>query len=202
MRVGCPKEIKNHEYRVGLTPESAGELVHQGNEVWIETGAGVGIGASDEEYKGAGARIVDGPDPIFAECEMVVKVKEPQAVERAKLRRGQVLYTYLHLAPDPEQTRELVASGVTAIAYETVTGPNNTLPLLKPMSQVAGRMSIQAGASALEKVGTIYACCVNPDQNLARPGRRFLDFVQFKLLADNGFHRLHHRFGHLPDPAL
>ena len=151
MRVGCPKEIKNHEYRVGLTPESAGELVHQGNEVWIETGAGAGIGASDEEYKGAGAKIVDGPDPIFAECEMVVKVKEPQAVERAKLRRGQVLYTYLHLAPDPDQTRELVESGVTAIAYETVTGPGNSLPLLKPMSQVAGRMSIQAGATALEK---------------------------------------------------
>ncbi len=151
MRVGCPREIKNHEYRVGLTPESAGELVHQGNEVWIESGAGAGIGASDEQYRGAGARIVEGPDPIFAECEMVVKVKEPQAVERAKLRRGQVLYTYLHLAPDPEQTRELVESGVTAIAYETVTGPNNTLPLLKPMSQVAGRMSIQAGASALEK---------------------------------------------------
>jgi alanine dehydrogenase len=134
MRVGCPKEIKNHEYRVGLTPESAGELVHQGHEVWIESGAGAGIGASDEEYKGAGARIVEGPDPIFAECEMVVKVKEPQAVERAKLRRGQVLYTYLHLAP-----------------YETVTGPGNSLPLLKPMSQVAGRMSIQAGATALEK---------------------------------------------------
>ena len=151
MRVGCPKEIKNHEYRVGLTPESAGELVHQGNEVWIETGAGAGIGASDEEYKGAGAKIVEGPGPIFAECEMVVKVKEPQAVERAKLRRGQVLYTYLHLAPDPEQTKELVESGVTAIAYETVTGPGNSLPLLKPMSQVAGRMSIQAGATALEK---------------------------------------------------
>ena len=151
MRVGCPKEIKNHEYRVGLTPESAGELVHQGSEVWIETGAGAGIGASDEEYRGAGARIVDGPDPIFAECEMVVKVKEPQAVERAKLRRGQVLYTYLHLAPDPEQTADLVKSGVTAIAYETVTGPGGTLPLLKPMSQVAGRMSIQAGATALEK---------------------------------------------------
>src|SRR5690349_7867535 len=151
MRVGCPKEIKNHEYRVGLTPESAGELVHQGNEVWIEAGAGAGIGASDEEYRGKGAKIVDGPDPIFAECEMVVKVKEPQAVERAKLRRGQVLYTYLHLAPDPEQTKELVESGVTGIAYETVTGPGNTLPLLKPMSQVAGRMSIQAGATALEK---------------------------------------------------
>ena len=151
MRVGCPKEIKNHEYRVGLTPESAGELVHQGNEVWIESGAGNGIGASDTDYRTAGAKIVDGPDPIFAECEMVVKVKEPQAVERAKLREGQVLYTYLHLAPDPEQTADLVKSGVTAIAYETVTGPGNSLPLLKPMSQVAGRMSIQAGATALEK---------------------------------------------------
>lgn len=151
MRIGCPKEIKNHEYRVGLTPESVVELVHQGNEVWIETGAGNGIGASDQDYKTAGAKIIDGPDPIFAECEMVVKVKEPQAVERAKLREGQVLYTYLHLAPDPEQTKELVESGVTAIAYETVTGPGNSLPLLKPMSQVAGRMSIQAGATALEK---------------------------------------------------
>ena len=151
MRVGCPKEIKNHEYRVGLTPESARELTHQGSEVWIETGAGMGIGATDDEYKAAGARIVDGPDPIFAECEMVVKVKEPQAGERAKLRPDQVLYTYLHLAPDPEQTADLVKSGVTAIAYETVTGPNGQLPLLKPMSQVAGRMSIQAGASALEK---------------------------------------------------
>ncbi|MCV0382950.1 MAG: alanine dehydrogenase [Erythrobacter sp.] len=151
MRVGCPKEIKNHEYRVGLTPESARELTHQGSEVWIETGAGMGIGATDAEYEAAGARIVDGPDPIFAECEMVVKVKEPQAEERAKLRPDQVLYTYLHLAPDPEQTADLVKSGVTAIAYETVTGPGGQLPLLKPMSQVAGRMSIQAGASALEK---------------------------------------------------
>ncbi|UVI39766.1 alanine dehydrogenase [Qipengyuania spongiae] len=151
MRVGCPKEIKNHEYRVGLTPESARELTHQGSEVWIETGAGMGIGATDAEYEAAGARIVEGPDPIFAECEMVVKVKEPQAEERAKLRPDQVLYTYLHLAPDPEQTADLVKSGVTAIAYETVTGPGGQLPLLKPMSQVAGRMSIQAGASALEK---------------------------------------------------
>ncbi|GAA4048773.1 alanine dehydrogenase [Parerythrobacter jejuensis] len=151
MRIGCPKEIKNHEYRVGLTPESARELVGRGNEVWMETGAGLGIGATDAEYISAGAKIVDGPDPIFAECEMVVKVKEPQAVERAKLRRDQILYTYLHLAPDPDQTRELVDSGVTAIAYETVTGPGGTLPLLKPMSQVAGRMSIQAGATALEK---------------------------------------------------
>ena len=151
MRVGCPKEIKNHEYRVGLTPESARELVHRGNEVWIEGGAGLGIGATDKEYEAAGAKIVDGPDPIFAECEMVVKVKEPQAGERNKLRRGQILYTYLHLAPDPDQTRDLVDSGVTAIAYETVTGPGGRLPLLTPMSQVAGRMSIQAGASALEK---------------------------------------------------
>ncbi|WP_298334498.1 alanine dehydrogenase [uncultured Erythrobacter sp.] len=151
MRVGCPKEIKNHEYRVGLTPESARELATHGHEVWIESGAGLGIGASDESFIAAGAKITDGPDPIFAECEMVVKVKEPQAVERSKLREGQVLYTYLHLAPDPEQTEDLVKSGVTAIAYETVTGAEGSLPLLKPMSQVAGRMSVQAGASALEK---------------------------------------------------
>lgn len=151
MRIGCPKEIKNHEYRVGLTPESVRELTLRGHEVWIESGAGGGIGATDAQYQTAGANIVDGPDPIFAECEMVVKVKEPQAVERAKLREGQILYTYLHLAPDPEQTADLVKSGVTAIAYETVTGPGGTLPLLKPMSQVAGRMSIQAGATALEK---------------------------------------------------
>ena len=151
MRIGCPREIKNHEYRVGLTPESARELVVHGHDVWIETGAGLGIGATDAEYRDAGAQIKDAPDPIFAECEMVVKVKEPQAEERARLREGQVLYTYLHLAPDPDQTRELVESGVTAIAYETVTGRGGILPLLKPMSQVAGRMSIQAGASALEK---------------------------------------------------
>ncbi|MEL6708057.1 MAG: alanine dehydrogenase [Pseudomonadota bacterium] len=151
MRVGCPTEIKNHEYRVGLTPESARELVTHGHEVWIQSGAGHGIGAFDEDYVDAGAKIIDGPDPIFAECEMVAKVKEPQAVERAKLREGQVLYTYLHLAPDPDQTADLVNSGCTAIAYETVTGADGSLPLLKPMSQVAGRMSVQAGASALEK---------------------------------------------------
>ncbi|QWC56649.1 alanine dehydrogenase [Erythrobacter sp. 3-20A1M] len=151
MRIGCPREIKNHEYRVGLTPESARELVRHGHEVWIEGGAGLGIDATDAQYQAAGAQIVDGPDPIFAECEMVVKVKEPQAEERKKLREGQILYTYLHLAPDPEQTHDLVKSGVTAIAYETVTGPGRTLPLLKPMSQVAGRMSVQAGATALEK---------------------------------------------------
>ena len=151
MRIGCPTEIKNREYRVGLTPESAKELVAHGHEVWIQSGAGAGIGAYDSEYKASGATIVDGPDPIFAECEMVVKVKEPQAEERNKLRKGQILYTYLHLAPDPDQTKDLVDSGVTAIAYETVTGPGGGLPLLKPMSQVAGRMSIQAGATALEK---------------------------------------------------
>ncbi|HWK40513.1 MAG TPA: alanine dehydrogenase [Croceibacterium sp.] len=151
MLIGCPREIKNQEYRVGLTPESAKELHKHGHQVWIESGAGLGIGASDAEYVAAGASIVDGPEPIFAECEMVVKVKEPQAQERAQLRPGQILYTYLHLAPDPDQTADLVRSGVTAIAYETVTGPGGTLPLLKPMSQVAGRMSIQAGATALEK---------------------------------------------------
>ena len=151
MRIGSPKEIKNHEYRVGLTPESAKELVMQGHEVWIETQAGAGIDANDDQYVAAGAKIVDGPDPIFAECEMVVKVKEPQSVERKKLREGQILYTYLHLAPDADQTKELLDCGVTAIAYETVTGPRGQLPLLKPMSQVAGRMSVQAGATALEK---------------------------------------------------
>ena len=151
MRVGTVKEIKNHEYRVGLTPESARELAVHGHEVWVETGAGNGIGASDRDYEDAGAVIKAGAAAIFAACEMVVKVKEPQAAERAMLRPGQVLYTYLHLAPDPEQTADLIKSGVTAIAYETVTGPGNSLPLLKPMSQVAGRMSIQAGATALEK---------------------------------------------------
>ncbi|AIT80110.1 alanine dehydrogenase [Novosphingobium pentaromativorans] len=151
MRVGTVREIKNHEYRVGLTPESACELVAHGHEVWVEKSAGLGIGAADSAYAAAGARIIDTAAEVFAGCEMIVKVKEPQAVERAMLREGQILYTYLHLAPDPEQTADLVKSGVTAIAYETVTGPGNSLPLLKPMSQVAGRMSVQAGATALEK---------------------------------------------------
>ena len=151
MRVGTVREIKNHEYRVGLTPESARELIANGHEVWVEKSAGLGIGAADSAYAAAGAKIIDTAAEIFAGCEMVVKVKEPQAVERAMLREGQILYTYLHLAPDPEQTADLVKSGVTAIAYETVTGPGNSLPLLKPMSQVAGRMSVQAGATALEK---------------------------------------------------
>lgn len=151
MRVGTVKEIKNHEYRVGLTPESVRELAAHGHEVWVETGAGNGIGANDADYEAAGALIKADARTVFDGCEMIVKVKEPQAVERAMLRKGQILYTYLHLAPDPEQTADLVKSGVTAIAYETVTGLGNTLPLLKPMSQVAGRMAIQAGATALEK---------------------------------------------------
>ena len=149
MRIGTPREIKNHEYRIGLTPESVTELVSNGHEVLVETGGGLGIGADDAAYVQAGARIVDGPQEIFASCDMVVKVKEPQPAERAMLREGQILYTYLHLAPDPAQTADLIKSGVTAIAYETVTGPGGGLPLLKPMSQVAGRMSVQAGATAL-----------------------------------------------------
>ena len=151
MRVGTVREIKNHEYRVGLTPESARELVVSGHEVWVESGAGLGIGESDQDYAAAGAVIQPDARTVFDGCEMIVKVKEPQPTECAMLRQGQILYTYLHLAPDPEQTAALVKSGVTAIAYETVTGPGGSLPLLKPMSQVAGRMSIQAGATALEK---------------------------------------------------
>jgi alanine dehydrogenase len=151
MRVGTVRETKDHEYRVGLTPESVHELHAHGHEIWVESGAGLGIGASDRDYEAAGAAIKPKSAEIFAGCELIVKVKEPQPAERAQLREGQVLFTYLHLAPDPEQARDLVKSGVTAIAYETVTGPNNSLPLLKPMSQVAGRMSVQAGASALEK---------------------------------------------------
>ena len=151
MRVGTPKEIKNHEYRVGLTPESVTELVANGHEVLVETEAGSGIGATDQEYIDAGARIVGTAAEIFANNDMIVKVKEPQPVERAQLRKGQILYTYLHLAPDPDQTSDLVKSGAVCIAYETVTDRAGGLPLLKPMSQVAGRMSIQAGATALEK---------------------------------------------------
>ncbi len=151
MQIGVPKEIKNHEYRVGLTPESAAELVAAGHAVTIETGAGDGIGASDDQYVAAGATIAASAQDIFSAADMVIKVKEPQAVERAMLREGQILFTYLHLAPDPEQTADLVKSGAICVAYETVTDATGGLPLLKPMSQVAGRMSIQAGATALEK---------------------------------------------------
>ncbi|MCK9542219.1 MAG: alanine dehydrogenase [Novosphingobium sp.] len=155
MRVGTVREVKNHEYRVGLTPESVRELTAHGHEVRVESGAGLGIGATDAAYEAAGGTITATAADVFGQCEMIVKVKEPQADERAQLREGQILYTYLHLAPDPEQAADLLKSGVSAIAYETVTGPGagggNSLPLLKPMSQVAGRMAIQAGATALEK---------------------------------------------------
>ena len=151
MLIGTVREIKNHEYRVGLTPESVRELAAHGHEVWVESGAGLGIGASDRDFEVAGGTIKLNAAVIFADCELIVKVKEPQPAECTQLRKGQVLFTYLHLAPDPAQTADLVKSGVTAIAYETVTGPGNSLPLLKPMSQVAGRMSVQAGANALEK---------------------------------------------------
>ena len=151
MRVGCTKEIKNHEYRVGLTPGSVREYVANGHEVWIEKGAGLGIGADDGAYQAAGAKVIATAAEIFAKCDMIVKVKEPQPVEWAQLREGQLLYTYLHLAPDPEQTKGLLASGVTAIAYETVTDNYGGLPLLAPMSEVAGRLAIQAGATCLQK---------------------------------------------------
>ncbi|WP_127142945.1 alanine dehydrogenase [Pelagibacterium montanilacus] len=151
MRIGVPREIKNHEYRVGLTPESVAELVAHGHEVAVQAGAGDGIGAGDDVYRAAGAEIAPDARAVFADAEMIVKVKEPQAAERAMLRDDHILFTYLHLAPDADQTRDLVKSGAVCIAYETVTDTNGGLPLLKPMSQVAGRMSVQAGATALEK---------------------------------------------------
>ena len=151
MIVGTVRETKNHEYRVGLTPESAAELVSHGHAVLVESGAGAGIDAGDAAYEAAGAEVVAAAGEVFERAEMIVKVKEPAPFETAMLRPGQILYTYLHLAPDPELTRALIASGAVCIAYETVTAPGGGLPLLKPMSQVAGRMSIQAGASALEK---------------------------------------------------
>ncbi|WP_445501025.1 alanine dehydrogenase [Microvirga sp. G4-2] len=151
MRIGVPKEIKNHEYRVGLVPSSVAELVHHGHSVTIEHDAGLGAGVTDREYEAAGAVIVDGPDRIFAEAEMVVKVKEPLAEERRRLRPGQILFTYLHLAPDLKQTEDLIKSGATCIAYETVTSAAGALPLLTPMSEVAGRLAPQVGAHCLEK---------------------------------------------------
>ncbi|PTY36267.1 alanine dehydrogenase [Saccharospirillum sp. MSK14-1] len=151
MKVGVPKEIKNHEYRVGLTPSAARELIHHGHQVAIETSAGASIGFSDEEYQSAGAQILPTADAVFDWAEMIVKVKEPQAIERKKLKPHHTLFTYLHLAPDPEQTHDLLESGAVCIAYETVTDTAGRLPLLAPMSEVAGRMSIQAGAHCLEK---------------------------------------------------
>ncbi|WP_413111743.1 alanine dehydrogenase [Thaumasiovibrio sp. DFM-14] len=151
MIIGVPKEIKVHEYRVGMVPASVKELVANGHNVCVETLAGAGIGFSDEDYIAAGAEILTTAAEVFAKADMIVKVKEPQAVERAMLREDQILFTYLHLAPDPAQTEDLINSKAVCIAYETVTDNKGQLPLLAPMSEVAGRMSIQAGAFALEK---------------------------------------------------
>ncbi|MBR8274912.1 alanine dehydrogenase [Burkholderia cenocepacia] len=150
MLIGVPKEIKNHEYRVGLTPAGARELTRHGHRVLVQRGAGTAIGLLDDDYTAAGASLSDGADEIFARADMIIKVKEPQPTECAMLRRGQILYTYLHLAPDPDQAAALVKSGAVCIAYETVTGPGGGLPLLAPMSEVAGRMSIQVAATYLE----------------------------------------------------
>ena len=151
MKVGVPKEIKNHEYRVGLTPASVRELTLRGHEVFVEASAGAGIGMLDEAYEAVGATILAEAAEVFDVAEMIVKVKEPQAVERAMLREDHTLFTYLHLAPDAPQTEDLVNSGACCIAYETVTDRKGGLPLLSPMSEVAGRLSIQAGAWCLEK---------------------------------------------------
>jgi alanine dehydrogenase len=151
MRVGVPKEIKDNEYRVGLVPSTVRELAAGGHEVLVERGAGVGAGLAEADYEAAGARIVASAAEVYGQAELIVKVKEPLAAERRMLRRGQVLFAYLHLAPDRAQTEELMKAGVTAIAYETVTSPQGTLPLLTPMSEVAGRMSPHVGAHCLEK---------------------------------------------------
>lgn len=151
MKIGCPAEIKPQEYRVGLTPHAAREVVAHGHQVLVQAGAGLGAGFTDEDYTAAGARIADSAAQIWAEAELIVKVKEPQAPERAQLSEGQLLFTYLHLAPDPDQTRDLLASGATCIAYETVTDARGGLPLLAPMSEVAGRLAPQMGAWALQK---------------------------------------------------
>jgi alanine dehydrogenase len=151
VKIGVPREIKTHEYRVGLTPAGARELVLHGHTVLIEQNAGAGIGCGDDAYRVAGATVMQTADEIFAQADMVVKVKEPQPPEITRLRRGQVLFTYLHLAADKEQTQGLVRSGATCIAYETVTDSHGTLPLLAPMSEVAGRMAVQVGAHCLER---------------------------------------------------
>jgi len=151
MRIGCPTEIKPQEFRVGLTPNAAKEATGHGHEVLVQSGAGIGAGFDDAAYEATGARIVDTAEEVFARAEMIVKVKEPQPAERAMLRAGQILFTYLHLAPDPEQTHDLLASGATCIAYETVTDRAGGLPLLAPMSEVAGRLAPQMGAWTLQK---------------------------------------------------
>lgn len=151
MKIGCPTEIKPQEFRVGVTPSAAQEAIAHGHTVLIQKGAGIGAGFDDAAYTAAGAQIIDTAEEVFATADMIVKVKEPQAVERKMLREGQLLFTYLHLAPDPEQTRDLIASGCTAIAYETVTDRNGGLPLLAPMSEVAGKLAPQMGAWTLQK---------------------------------------------------
>jgi len=151
MLVGIPKEIKNNEFRVGMVPGNVRELIASGHQVVVEHNAGIGIGFTDDDYSSAGAKILDTAEQVFAEAEMIVKVKEPLAEERARLTEGQILFTYLHLAPDLPQTEDLIKSKAVCIAYETVTADNGGLPLLAPMSEVAGRMSIQAGAQCLEK---------------------------------------------------
>ena len=151
MKIGCPTEIKPQEFRVGLTPNAAREAVAHGHEVIVQAGAGAGAGFADADYTDAGARLADSAAEVFATAEMIVKVKEPQAAERAMLREGHLLFTYLHLAPDPAQTRDLLASGATCIAYETVTDAGGGLPLLAPMSEVAGRLAPQMGAWTLQK---------------------------------------------------
>src|SRR6267154_269248 len=151
MKIGVPKEIKIHEYRVGLVPAGVRELVDSGHQVLVQSGAGAGIGFEDSHYSSAGAVIAQRAADIFATSDLIVKVKEPQLAECRQLRSGQTLFTYLHLAADPEQAQALLASGATAIAYETVTAPDGSLPLLTPMSEVAGRMSVQVGANSLQK---------------------------------------------------
>lgn len=151
MLIGVPKEIKNHEYRVGMTPASVRELTQHGHSVMVEHNAGIGIGFTNQDYLNAGATIAETAADVFAQAQMIVKVKEPQAIERSMLREDQILFTYLHLAPDRPQTDDLIKSKAICIAYETVTDDHGGLPLLAPMSEVAGRMSIQAGAQALEK---------------------------------------------------
>ena len=151
MKIGCPTEIKPQEFRVGLTPDAAREAVQHGHEVVVQSGAGMGAGFPDEDYRAAGAAMLDTAAEVFAQADMIVKVKEPQPGERKMLREGQILFTYLHLAPDPEQTHDLLASGCTAIAYETVTDDQGGLPLLAPMSEVAGRLAPQVGSWTLQK---------------------------------------------------
>ena len=151
MKIGCPKEIKPQEFRVGLTPTAVFELTRNEHSVLIETNAGDGAGFSDQDYRNSGADIAETSEDVFATSDMIIKVKEPQAIERKMLREGQLLFTYLHLAPDPDQTQDLMDSGCTAIAYETVTDDNGGLPLLAPMSEVAGRLSPQVGAWTLQK---------------------------------------------------